>query len=99
MVIYETVSVSICTDEHDSCSSLEANIIKSTNNLTIKDPLGVHPDITLHRYGLDSSGSGQGPVAGSCEHGNEPSGFIKGREFLDQLRDYYLLRKGSVPLS
>jgi hypothetical protein len=28
-------------------------------------------------YGLDSSGSGQGPVAGSCEHGNEPSGFHK----------------------
>jgi hypothetical protein len=33
--------------------------------------------------GLDSSGSGL--VAGSCEHGNEPSGFIKGREFLDKL--------------
>jgi hypothetical protein len=24
-----------------------------------------------------------GPVAGSCEHGNEPSGSIKGGEFLD----------------
>jgi hypothetical protein len=24
--------------------------------------------------GLDSSGSGEGPVAGSCEHSNEPSG-------------------------
>jgi hypothetical protein len=33
--------------------------------------------------GLDSSGSEWGPVAGSCEHGNEPSGSIKGREFLD----------------
>jgi hypothetical protein len=30
----------------------------------------------------------QGPVAGSCEHGNEPSVSIKGREFLDQLSDY-----------
>jgi hypothetical protein len=30
------------------------------------------------RHGLDSSGSGQGPVAGSCEHSNEPSGSIKG---------------------
>jgi hypothetical protein len=29
-------------------------------------------------YGLDSSGSG--PVAGCFEHGNEPSGSIKGRE-------------------
>jgi hypothetical protein len=33
--------------------------------------------------GLDASGSGQGPVAGSSEHGNEPSGSIKGEEFLD----------------
>jgi hypothetical protein len=24
-----------------------------------------------------------GPVAGSCEHGNKPSGSIKGGEFLD----------------
>jgi hypothetical protein len=24
------------------------------------------------RCGLDASGSGQGPVASSCEHGNEP---------------------------
>jgi hypothetical protein len=32
---------------------------------------------------LDSSGSGQGPMAGSCEHDNEPSGSIKGGEFLD----------------
>jgi hypothetical protein len=26
---------------------------------------------------MDSGGSGQGPVAGFCEHGNEPSGSIK----------------------
>jgi len=26
---------------------------------------------------LDSSGSGEGPVRGSCEHSNEPSGSIK----------------------
>jgi len=32
------------------------------------------------RCGLDSSGSGQGPVTDSCEHGDEPSGSIKGRE-------------------
>jgi hypothetical protein len=24
--------------------------------------------------GLDSSGTGEGPVVGSCEHGNEPLG-------------------------
>jgi hypothetical protein len=28
---------------------------------------------------VDSSVSVQGPVAGCCEHGNEPSGSIKGR--------------------
>jgi hypothetical protein len=33
--------------------------------------------------GLDSSGSGYGLVAGSFEDGNEPSGSIKCREFLD----------------
>jgi hypothetical protein len=35
------------------------------------------------RCGLDSSGSGWGPVAGSCEEGNEPSGSIEGGEFLE----------------
>jgi hypothetical protein len=29
---------------------------------------------------LDGSGSGKGPVVGSCEHVNEPSGSIKGGE-------------------
>jgi len=33
------------------------------------------------RHGLHYSGSGYGPVAGSCEHSNETSGSIKGREF------------------
>jgi hypothetical protein len=33
--------------------------------------------------GLDSLGLGYGQVAGSCEHGNEPSGSIKCEEFLD----------------
>ena len=31
-------------------------------------------------------GSGQGQVAGACEYGNEPSGSIKCREFLDKLQ-------------
>jgi hypothetical protein len=31
---------------------------------------------------------GKGPVAGSCEHGNEPSSSIKGGEFLDHPSDY-----------
>jgi hypothetical protein len=37
---------------------------------------------------LDSSGPGFGPVSDSCEHGNEPWGSIKGREFLNWLSDY-----------
>jgi hypothetical protein len=41
---------------------------------------------------LDLSGPGYGSVAGSCEHVNEPSVFIKGGEFLD-----YLLEKDSAP--
>jgi hypothetical protein len=28
--------------------------------------------------GLNSSGSRWGPIVGSCEHGNEPSGSIEG---------------------
>jgi hypothetical protein len=34
------------------------------------------------RFGLHSSGSGYGQVACSFETGNEPSGSIKGGEFL-----------------
>jgi hypothetical protein len=49
------------------------------------EDLGVDGRITLRwtlgsrdRLGeLDSAGSGDGPVTGFCEHGNEPSGSIK----------------------
>jgi hypothetical protein len=34
-------------------------------------------------YGQDRSDSGLGPVEGSCEHGNEPSGSIKFWEILE----------------
>jgi hypothetical protein len=34
-------------------------------------------------YGLDSSGSGYGPVDGSCEHGNAAQSFIKSWEVLE----------------
>jgi hypothetical protein len=36
----------------------------------------------MGRCGQDLSGSGQGLVTGCCEHGNEPSGSVKGGEFL-----------------
>jgi hypothetical protein len=32
-------------------------------------------------FGLDKSGSGQGPMAGFCEHANEPSGSKRSWEF------------------
>jgi hypothetical protein len=35
------------------------------------------------KCGLAVSGSGWGPVVGSCEHTNEPLDSLKGREFLD----------------
>jgi hypothetical protein len=38
-------------------------------------------------YGLDICGSRYKPVAGSCEHGNELSGSIKGGKLPDEL--YY----------
>jgi hypothetical protein len=33
---------------------------------------------------------------GSCEHGNEPSGSIRGVVFLDKLRDYWILTRESA---
>jgi hypothetical protein len=42
----------------------------------------------IGKCGLDSSCSGQPPVAGSYENGNEPSGFIKGEEYVKWLRNY-----------
>jgi hypothetical protein len=37
----------------------------------------------VERCRLDAASSGLGPVVGSSEHGSEPSGSMKGREFLD----------------
>jgi hypothetical protein len=35
-------------------------------------------------------------VASSCEYGNEPSGSIKGEEFLDYMSDCQLLKRDSA---
>jgi hypothetical protein len=43
--------------------------------------------------GLDSSGSGQDTFVGSCEHGNETLGSIKGWELLDYLDVNELLKE------
>jgi hypothetical protein len=42
----------------------------------------------MRRCEMDSTGSGQEPVAGSSEHDDEPSGTIQGSGFLDWLSDY-----------
>ena len=44
--------------------------------------------------GLDGHGSGQGQVAGCCEHGNEPSGSKKCGKFLDYPRTPELMACG-----
>jgi hypothetical protein len=46
---------------------------------------------------LDRSGPGQGPVEGLCERGDEPPGSIKCWEVLEQLHNWQLLKKCSVP--
>jgi hypothetical protein len=38
--------------------------------------------------GLNSSTFGKSPVADSFEHGSQPSGFIRGQEFIDHLSEY-----------
>jgi hypothetical protein len=48
-------------------------------------------------YGLDSFGSVEGPVEGSCEHGIELSGSIQFREILEKLCDWQRLKKDSAP--
>jgi hypothetical protein len=45
------------------------------------------------KFDLDSSGSGYGLVADTCEHSNKTSGSITCGEFLDHLRGYLLLTK------
>jgi hypothetical protein len=47
-------------------------------------------------YGLDRSGSGEGPVEGSCEYGDELSGSLKCWEVPEWLHRWQLLRKGSA---
>jgi hypothetical protein len=41
--------------------------------------------------GLDRSGSGKGPLEGSCEGGNETSGSINCWEILERLHNCQLL--------
>jgi hypothetical protein len=47
------------------------------------EDLGVHERIILKWSFKKWDGEGIGQVAGACKCGNEPSGFIKCKEFLD----------------
>jgi hypothetical protein len=47
--------------------------------------------------GMDWIDLAQGPVEGSCEHGDEPSGSLKCWEVPEWLHNWQLLRKGSAP--
>ena len=49
-------------------------------------------------YGLDWAGPGQRQVADACECGNEPSGSVKGGEFLDQLQNQLASQEGLCTL-
>jgi hypothetical protein len=46
---------------------------------------------TAYGPGLDSMASGYGPVAGTCEHGNESSGSTQSGKFLHQPSKHQLL--------
>jgi hypothetical protein len=50
----------------------------------------------MRRRELKSPALEQGPVAGSCEHGNKSSGFVKDGKFLDYHSDCQLLKNDSV---
>jgi hypothetical protein len=47
--------------------------------------------------GLDSSGSREGPVTNPFEKGDEFSGHMKLRKFIDQPGEYWFLKKDSGP--
>jgi hypothetical protein len=53
--------------------------------------------VVMRQYGLDSSGSRQGPVVGSCENSNEPSGSIKVGKLLNSCITGGFSNKNSAP--
>jgi hypothetical protein len=46
---------------------------------------------------VDSAGSAYCLVSHTCGQDNRPAGSIRGGEFLDQLNDYQLSKRGSIP--
>jgi hypothetical protein len=52
----------------------------------------------MWRRWLDSSRLGSGPVAGSCENGNDSLGSRKGGEFFLPADNYHLHKEGASEL-
>jgi hypothetical protein len=48
---------------------------------------------------VDVFGSGDGPVASCCEHGDELAGFMRGGELVDWLSDQWLIVQDLSPWS
>jgi hypothetical protein len=46
---------------------------------------------------LDISVTGQSPIAGSCDHGNEPVASVKYFEIPEKRSDWQLLNRDSAP--
>jgi hypothetical protein len=80
------------------CSSMHILIVRIWTLRKDNITMGL-TEICLKGVGWNNLGGGGGPVAASCEHGNEPSGSIKGGEFLDQLSDHWIPRKVPAPWS
>jgi hypothetical protein len=55
---------------------------RNAYNILGGKPEGKRP-FRRHTNRMNSSGTGLGPVAGSCDHRNEPSGSMKDGTFLD----------------
>jgi hypothetical protein len=90
----------MCGDELLMNCQMSRVCDRSVQNVTPSYPAEVRPgrrlgdnikmgkEIRHDGLALDSSDSWQDPLAGFCEHGNESSGFLQGRKFLDQLGDH-----------
>jgi hypothetical protein len=61
--------------------------LKGKDHLRWEDAIRMDLGEIVGGFGLDLCGSGQGPVVGSHEHSNDPSGPMKRKEFLEQLSD------------
>jgi hypothetical protein len=72
----------------------QLGVLRKTGRIILKRTLN-----KVWECGLDSSEWEYGLVVGSCETSNEPSAFITGGKFTDQLNKYQFLKDNLAPLS